>query len=271
MKKIFFFSALFSFLVNFSFFNPAIFAGESASVRKFEPIKLTQYQGNGFATLSASRYPTYTDANINCDSASCKQFLLNRSNQLKCTPCPSCTPPSSCTCTTLCPQEFQVMDIFSSPPSMRGSIAIPRGYRNIAKVLFTWTVRVEGLGTPETIFPGICGKPYHGTTVQQFGGQVQTQLYVKRPNDTLYKAVGDIVQLSMPLSSQAIAQYNDPTISGSYLLTGDDFVTQTTVRSALPATVDFELRWLNDSSYDIRSPANQYQLTATLLPIEEED
>ena len=247
MKKIFFLSALFSFLVNFSFFNPAIFAGESASVRKFEPIKLTQYQGNVPAVLSASRYPTITNIySVNGVNNTCVSDLSNKSTS---------TP------------GFMLLGNNSS--GIAGSIAIPRGYRNIAKVLFTWTVRVEGLGTPITIWPTHCS-PWHGTMDQQFGGQVQTQLYIKIPGKG-YQAVGDIVQLSMPLSNQAIAQYNDPTISGSYLLTGDDFVTQTTVRSALPVTVDFELRWFNDSSYDIRSPANQYQLTATLLPIEEED
>jgi hypothetical protein len=136
--------------------------------------------------------------------------------------------------------------------------SIPERYKNSSKILITWTVRVEG-NAPETYVPrpSLCGEGvwlWRGTSKQRFpGGQVHTRLYV---ND---KPLGQEAALSMPEAGEFTA---DPTITGSCLLSKEDFN-----GGAFPDTMNIEVRWYNDTSMKIKSPAKMRSLSITTLPI----
>jgi hypothetical protein len=53
----------------------------------------------------------------------------------------------------------------------------------------------------------------------------------------------------------------DPTLSGSCLLSKEDF------GGAFPDKMDIEIRWYNDTSLDIKSPTNMRNLNITVMPV----
>lgn len=137
------------------------------------------------------------------------------------------------------------------------SVDIPEMYRKAANVLVTWTVRVEAT-PPEayTIWPALC-TPWHGTSNQGFlGGLVKTCLFIDGV------AVGQEATMTIPASptSYSTITISDPTITGSCLLQSADFA-----GGVIPATVHLEIRWLNDTSMNLASPAYMRSMVVLVL------
>lgn len=175
-----------------------------------------------------------------------------------------------------------------------GEIEIGAGYEKTSKVLFSWSVRVEGqapqdcdhfsgdLVTGISVWPVLC-HPWRGTSYQNYeGGQVKTQLYIlgakagaesKEYKDTEgYVAVGKPLEMTIPKVNMAMAQSDwtpppppppsDPTLTGSYIVEPGSFP-----EGKLPAKISYKLKWSNHTALRIKSPGGQRSLIVTLLPI----
>lgn len=160
-------------------------------------------------------------------------------------------------------------------PGLRGEIVIPKGYLQTSKVLFTWTVRVIGYKKTLAVWPFLC-HPHHGTSYQRFpAGQVKTRLYVKGSStnqvngavasDNNYAAMGQEAQLTIPsVGTSSISNPGDPTISGSFLLTKDDFS-----GGRLPIKIKYQVRWYNPSSMRIMALKEERNLVVMVIPVTE--
>ncbi|MDO8749109.1 MAG: hypothetical protein Q7J72_08370 [Candidatus Omnitrophota bacterium] len=185
-------------------------------------------------------------------------------------------------------QEYVSLELNSNSVN---SINIPAGYRNIAKVLFTWTVRVVGNRPNEcsrnggkelnglAIWPLLCHPWHNGKITQDFsGGQVQTQLYIKGSGTIIAKNADSdsagwapldfIASMTVPAGPPGVVnEPGDPTITGSYIVTKDDFLNSITGKNTLPPIIYFKLMWHNDSPLVVESLANQRNVVAMLMPI----
>jgi len=190
-------------------------------------------------------------------------------------------------------EDYSVLELNSNN---KHSIDMPKGYRNIAKVLFTWTVRVEGYVPTDykrsngdktrgiAVWPLLC-HPWHGRIKQEFaGGQVSTQLYIKA---TSSKATSSVVAKNAdadgwaPLEPTAdmtvppadgvtivdVYEPGDPTITGSRVVTKDDFEPDADGNIRLPETITFKLMWKNETSLVVKSLADQRNVVVTLMPV----
>lgn len=167
------------------------------------------------------------------------------------------------------------------------TVTIPPGYRSTAKAHFTWTVRVEG-DVPKSyqcfkpkevsgiqMRPLFCSARHSCSIKQDFsGGQVKIQLYIKGTETITVKgadsqgwaALSPITEMTLPardaITLRTEMTPSDPTITGSRIVTGDDFS-----EGKLPETITFKLMWYNDSPVVARSLGRQRNLIAMLMPI----
>ena len=179
-------------------------------------------------------------------------------------------------CTQDAEDDLDVDNPYQVVPGLKGDIAIPKGYLQTSKVLFTWTVRVIGYKKTLAVWPFLC-HPHHGTSYQRFpAGQVKTRLYVKSgsstnkvigadANDDNYAALGQVAQLTIPsVGTSSLSNPGDPTISGSYLLTKDNFE-----KGNLPLTIEYKVRWYNESSMRVMALKEQRNLVVMVIPVTE--
>ncbi|MDD2702438.1 MAG: hypothetical protein PHC33_00275 [Candidatus Omnitrophica bacterium] len=148
---------------------------------------------------------------------------------------------------------------------MKGFV-IPDEYRKTAGILITWTVRVEGF-QPAAYQPNdnFCAHGWSGTLYQSFpAGEVRTSLFVTSGCGTDYEKsepYGPEACMTIPDGGKSSASNpGDPTHTGSYLITPADF------DGLLPSTLDFEIRWKNETCQQIKSPANMRSMIVTLMP-----
>lgn len=64
----------------------------------------------------------------------------------------------------------------------------------------------------------------------------------------------------VPPASSYTMPPGDPTHTGSYLITPADY------DGLLPAALDLEIRWINETSQQITSPAKMRSMIVTLMP-----
>ena len=149
---------------------------------------------------------------------------------------------------------------------------IPEEYRAKAGVLVTWTVRIEGAQTaPYGIQGKLCSPNWSGTSFQSYpGGEVKTKLYVtlaKGTSSEVVKPLGQEACMTIPdagknsITDKPKPPPGDPTHTGSYLITAKDFEA-----NALPAMMDLEIRWLNETCQELTSPAKMRSVIITLMP-----
>jgi hypothetical protein len=139
---------------------------------------------------------------------------------------------------------------------------IPEEYRKKAGILVTWTVRIEG-SQPDAypVLGKLCSSSWAGTSYQSFPpGDVKTKLVVNA------KPMGPEACMTIPdggktqTTEKPKPPPGDPTHTGSYLITPKDF------NGLLPATLDLEIQWKNETTQVITSPANDRSVVVTLLP-----
>ncbi|MDD5348361.1 MAG: hypothetical protein PHT59_07095 [Candidatus Omnitrophica bacterium] len=175
-------------------------------------------------------------------------------------------------------------------PDLTLNVTIPKKNLETTKVLINWTLRVEGVRPDEfdtkcsagckkvtddckcgsetaeqqekqlgayCPWPCLCDS-WHGSTVQIFkGGQINSRLKVNR------KEVGNIASMTMPDGGAITAtQVYDPTISGSCLLTKNDFPD-----GKFPSTLNIEVEWENNTSLKLISPKKTHMVVVSVMPI----
>ena len=244
-----------------------------------------QIVGKTEASLGPTRYPSFfQDAS---DNPNCGAYL-----KAECTD-PECTDPlangigngvadSGLTLAPLWLKSTQnpsgqpalatKTDFVLMPGLQELGFTLPSEYRSSSKVLITWTVRIEGYAVAAyNPSPNLCGS-WHGTSSQTFpAGQAHTRLYV---NGTIMGSTasmtipnGGIVTVDNPLPPPIPISFGgdgggpDPTLTGSYLLTKEDF------GGAFPDKMDIEIRWYNDTCLRIESPAKMRSLNITTVPL----
>jgi len=146
---------------------------------------------------------------------------------------------------------------------------IPSAYRNTAKLLVTWTVRIEGYSKSYSINPELCTK-WYGTVTEKFPeGIAKTALYVngiKMGNEVTMEipaVESRIVKELPPPPPVTVTGGGDPTLVGSYVLTAADFP-----EGKFPETIELiEIRWKNETSMDLVSPKGMRNMIINMLPI----
>lgn len=148
-----------------------------------------------------------------------------------------------------------------------GSGAISAKYRESAKVLVTWTMRIEGECPNWHIGHFIC-EPYNGTlTFVCPPGKVITWLMAEYEtigkNDNVIKKkqrIGHDVIMEMPRTIQKSRQ-SDPTLTGTYVITKEDFPEQ-----KIPEKLTLRVCWKNETSLYITSPAGMRNMIVNVIP-----
>lgn len=277
MEKIFF-----SVIIFMSFFiNNCCFGADKTTTTAGKPLTVEEFIGTDVAYLEPTMFPNFYKNSS--ENPTCADYLMdgdtdyslnmnNGTGKDRWTATkelgayvPLRTGSSSI---QLNKNEYQFI------PGLTGTISSPKDYRNITKILFTWTVRLEGSKIIVPVWPNICS-PHHGTSYQEFPeGQLKTQLYIKGVDKTYpsgvynsgdgYVPVGQIAEMTVPSAGTgSISNPGDPTITGSYVLLPADFADE-----ELPeGGVEFQVRWYNETSMKIKSPEKQRNLIATVFPV----
>ncbi len=162
---------------------------------------------------------------------------------------------------------------YTDVPGLKQTIDIPEMYQAKGRLLVVWTVRVEGYAkvvNPTQIekdngliaydpWPDIC-HPWHGTLNQKFQrGKVKAALYVREPGKQ-WKKMGRELVIDIPAAVESsIHRVGDPTQSGSFLITHEDFTDK-----RLPESLETKIMWYNDTSMEIKSPANMRNMLVLL-------
>ena len=156
--------------------------------------------------------------------------------------------------------KFEIMD------GLVKAVKINPDYLSSTKILVAWTVRIEGICPEYRIWPKFCN-PYHGGV--QFdcpSGLVDTQMYLKTDPKGSAEPKGAVFSLEMPGTSKTVSQPNDPTITGTYLISPGDFP-----GGKLPAEIEIQVWWRNRSSMTITSPKGMRTLTVHIMPTTRSD
>lgn len=138
-------------------------------------------------------------------------------------------------------------------------------YRKSAKLLISWTVRVEGVSkivNPWTA--GLC-HPWHGTSYQKFpGGNVMSRLYINgspdKPSDR--EPFANIAIMTLPAGTPGVnSNPSDPTHTGSAVVNPKDF------GGEFPNKLNIEIKWYNDTCMKAITPKDMRNLVITVTPI----
>ncbi|MDD5348193.1 MAG: hypothetical protein PHT59_06240 [Candidatus Omnitrophica bacterium] len=217
---------------------------------------LKQFEGKNAVSLEAGRYPEFLDfvTFSECAGAgACANQLKSLSYQPKEAGQP------------LDPE--QPASYVKMPGWGTTDVAIPERNRTNSKLLIFWTLRVEAAADQKPIAidqkcPGWCG-----TSAQKIkGGQVFARLFING------KAKGNYGSITVPDFGNLTFRKNppppppppsgggDPTISGSVLLTKEDF------GGTFPAKISLDLRWFNATAMKVESPDRQRQIIVKVVP-----
>jgi len=214
---------------------------------------LLQVVGDNDTSLGPTRYPEFYD--YSSDNPTCGNYLKKSSAEGGLSLAPLWTPSQYGNKSTALARDPGYTLIAGL---QKNNFKVPGRHKGTSKLLFTWTVRVEGYKlNAYPVWPKLC-HPWHGTSSQRFpGGQVLTQLYING------KPFGNPAALTIPdAGASTIFQPSDPTLTGSCLVSRTDFL-----NGAFPDNMNIEIRWYNDTSMKIVSPKDMRNLIITFVPI----
>ncbi len=156
------------------------------------------------------------------------------------------------------------------PGLSKANFRIPEEYRKTAKLLITWTVRVEGRAYPVCDYnltqncfhawPDLC-HPWHGKAYLSFSkGNVSTRVYVDG------SPVSELFTLEVPGPGQVTGnQPYDPTLTGSFLISPAELRLE-----EFPAVIrSIEIWWQNETAMHVTSPAHMRTMSITFMPLGE--
>ena len=174
--------------------------------------------------------------------------------------------------TTKSPSTGKAVEVNTSllgrqPTDLKMTIAAKdgwEGYRKTAKILVTWTIRVEGTCPAWGIGHVIC-EPWLGElTFVCPKGDVKTFLnakYTKADGRVFNGVIGQPVSMEIPAGKTGPILQLDPTLTGTYLITADDFPDK-----QIPADLELQILWENDTSMRIKSPAGMRNMIVNIIP-----
>jgi len=139
---------------------------------------------------------------------------------------------------------------------------IPEGYRKTAKILVTWTVRIEGECYPWGIGHVIC-EPWIGT-IEFYCPEGDVKTYLKATykvnGETKGAIIGTPVVMTMP-PTKTVSQQRDPTLTGTYVITAEDFSNK-----EIPDNLELTIFWENFTSLRIKSPDSMRNMIVNVIP-----
>jgi hypothetical protein len=238
-------------LIFLCLFCSKCFAEDSAEILIEAPPEIRQVIGETKAVLAPAKFPQFLVIK-QTDNLSCEQWIAaNLSSK------PICTPSQTGAVYAVCKPDFEDIEGL-----IISNFKIPLEYRKTSRLLFTWTVRVVGYTLPVKLYPTLCS-PWHGTTSQEFlAGDVETQLYVKE-KDKAEKPLGQPFVMTIPYGGIVnTSQPYDPTLLGSYLITGADFD-----NNFLPEEFEYiKVKWRNQSCMETVAPPGMRNLILNFMP-----
>ncbi len=240
--------------------------------------QIRQVTGDDTVCLDATRYPKFYS--YQSDNPTCGEYLKNEydgdvKNGFSLAPL---WLKSKYSGTKNKKAPLTVNPGYQEIPGLNITYKPEEAYRKTANLLVTWTVRIEAYkhcgannnkcassssaeycdGDAYRIWPDLCDY-WHGTTNQSFpGGEVKTALFV----NGVQKGTESIMTIP---DGGVTSSYQpcDPTHTGSFLLTADSFP-----EGVLPESIDIAVKWYNDTSMQIKSPAKMRNLIITVVPRE---
>lgn len=239
--------------------------------------QIQQVTGDNDVCLDATRYPnfySYQSDNPACGEYLKKEYKENTNEGFTLAPL---WVKSKYTGTAGKKPPVAANPGYQNIPGLRMVYRPDEAYRKTANLLVTWTVRIEAYkhcgvnnnscaaasadycdGDAYKIWPDLCDV-WHGTTNQSFpGGEVKTALFV----NGVQKGTESIMTIPDGGVTSSY-QPNDPTHTGSFLLSADSFPD-----GVLPETIDIAIKWYNDTSMQLKSPAKMRNLIITVVPRE---
>lgn len=156
-----------------------------------------------------------------------------------------------------CAGKSQVGQFVTVPGLVIENYKIDAQYRKTAKILVSWTVRIESAPYVVEYWPYLC-KPYHGRYKYEFdAGSARTQLYIDG------KPVGEKFSMEVPGGVQAGKFRSDPVITGHFFISPEQYP-----NGELPATIGkLEIRWQNETSMLLTSPKNMRNIVLQVMPV----
>ncbi|MFA5101012.1 MAG: hypothetical protein WC547_09045 [Candidatus Omnitrophota bacterium] len=174
------------------------------------------------------------------------------------------------------------------------NLMIPEEYRTSGKIMVTWTLRIEGKPLGYKITPNLCQRWYGTAEIAFPSSSVKSALFVNGKmvgNDIIMEVPGGsntVIEVRPPpappsttplsgstgSSSQSVSpspapppppftDNSDPTLTGIYVLTRDDFPGR-----KLPAKIDLiEVRWKNETAFKIVSPKGMRNMIINIVPV----
>lgn len=236
-------------------------AGEAASIPVTGAPVIVQVVGEARATLGPARYPSFY--HYSSDNPTCGEYLKAAYND----PQPDTNGVAD---TGLSNAPIWLKGTMGQGGAMGSNLGyqtvlskvveIPAQSRKSARVLVAWTVRVEASASTIRVWPALC-HPWHGQSDQDFsGGVVRTHLFVNGQEK------GQDATMTVPESAaNTDINISDPTISGTYLLRASDFAD-----GMFPATLTLEIKWMNETSMSLASPAKMRSMIVTMMPLNQE-
>jgi len=236
-------------------------ADNTASIPVSGAPVIVQVVGDLPVTLAAARYPLFSQ--FSADNPACGNYLKTPYND----PQPDTNGIAD---TGLSNAPIWLRSKMGQGPAaganlgyqtvLSKSVDIPAQSRRSASVLVAWTVRVEASAKTVKIWPALC-HPWHGQSDQDFlGGEVRTHLFVNG------QPKGQDATMTVPKSAPGTdINISDPTISGTYLLRAADFE-----NGVFPATLTLEIKWMNETSMELKSPEKMRSMIVTMMPLNQE-
>ncbi|MDD4954659.1 MAG: hypothetical protein PHP17_01275 [Candidatus Omnitrophica bacterium] len=240
--------------------------------------QIREVTGEDAACLDPTRYPSFYS--YQSDNPACGEYLKKQYNPAAAAEGFSLAPlwlKSKYSGTKTKTPPLGQNPGYQNIPGLSLTYSPDESVRKTANLLITWTVRVEAYkhcgnnnnrcaaagndycdGGAYRVWPDLCDT-WHGTTNQSFpGGEVKTALFVngaQKGAETIMTVPDGGVTSSY--------QPSDPTHTGSFLLTADNFS-----GGILPESIDISVKWYNDTSMQIKSPAKMRNLIVTVVPRE---
>jgi hypothetical protein len=252
-------------------FQASAFAADKAQApATMSPFVQEIIGANTDATLGPALYPMFTNF-LNSTNAECQEYLEKNYSAGGFSLAPICqTSKSGNGYVGGACNDFLPIDTLAI-----SNLRIDSSYRKSAKILVTWTVRLEGASVLYSVNPEFC-TTWYGTVTEAFPkGKVKTALYVNGIK------MGNEVALELPATSTQIVTEapagggddwgggpngnvdTDPTLVGSYVLKASDFP-----NGQFPASIDLiEVRWKNETPMNIRSPKGMRSILINFLPV----
>ncbi|MBP6919752.1 MAG: hypothetical protein KBC23_02025 [Candidatus Omnitrophica bacterium] len=239
-----------------------VYAVESGNIPAAQQPIVKEVTGSGTIKLEAALYPEFQPIEVipptepGCQTADSSVFKALALQPIT-TVSPSTGKPVGADTAKLGRQETDLKIKLTDAD-------IPVGYRKTAKILVTWTVRIEGVCPAWGIGHVIC-EPWVGTlTFNCPAGDVKTYLKVayKSNGETKGGVISAPVVMQMPAGTTGPIQQLDPTLTGTYVITREDFPDK-----EIPGNLELTILWENFTSMRVHSPDGMRNMIVNVVPV----